>query len=1626
MFEGLNFDVGLNASRFTSGIKAMQSQTVSFDNTIQKLGRTIAGVFGAVSITMIVKKSISLWAEQEQAMMKLSIAAQRFTLDAQGVYSRVSKLSSELQHLTGVGNETYISIAALGLSLGISETKIENATKAAALLSQVTGMDLNTAMKNLAKTQAGLTGELGEALPFLRELTAEQLKNGQAIDLIVQKYDGFAEQLSKTTQVSIKRFWSALGDIGEVFGKVFNPVIQKAADWIENFSSKIKKPSDILTALGDTLKEAWQNMSTFMKVVVGLGGAFVGLKVAGTAWHLLSRIIVSGGTIMVGVFKSIFSWPFLMIAGLYTLRVAWDHDWLGIRGIVSKAGEAIGNVLESMGIHVENFQTNAKKAFDEVKTSWEELTKATDAQEFMKGLVALGSDILQIPARIIFGENEGASFKSKLLNVITWGGLVFAIPGSHPVLEIAAVILSLGLTDRFKEELKNTNSALRALEVLAEEVYNSIATIGAGLTELLGGDSQKYLDSTNSALEKMSATIKEIGETESIAKKFDLSVELAEEIYQIPAKFLVSGFIDNFDQAWIDNALSMLAVVGITKFMGGSWRMAVGLALVSDVILGDNVSSDGLVNSIVKSLEAGAATWLLTKSSKLGLGVSLVIMGWEAGKDFGEWLVSAGIGDKWYDWLTQTLGDWSKDVLAGLKTETFIDQLKASGIYMGLTILAGLKWPFDQMLKFGEWIWQNVVNAWNEFWEAGKEIGSQIIAGIASVFGLGWLVRLADKGTKPAESLSQGENIIPKGEHKTDLLTGRTSGGRSGEAWRDIGGGGETRFSPSEMMNRIRGDLSTIYAAISSDITGVLQTGPRIPVDETLTGSIQEAIERAIQNPLDILLQEIEDEASELRKAVKEQEQVMSHAGIVTDITSVASPTMEKISPELITGLNLGMIDPRILSALAYAESKYVIQEISGTGKGPFQWEIGAYTDISKRWLPTTMEHTEAATEPTYAILGTEYYLNWLKNYGKDALETLAATIVGWNRGRTTAQTWLKEGATPEDLPKETKILLTNFMVGLEQLTKGDWESLGNELRNEVAEVADLVNYFVDNFPEEISKSFVGEPYKFEVLPEAETQELAPAATQATTQIDISVFGKTHDELVSFHDTVRNVVFKTLDDISWTALNTNGKLELFRISTDNWFKFFGEKLIAAGYSSGGYISGEGGPTEDKIPAFLSNGEFVINAKATQKWLPLLERINKNGFADGGIAKFAIGTATMLTAGEISQPLSWWDYLLQGLSDFKETLGKDLSLVKSLFTEMFKVFGLDIEAPFEEIETKLEEFGSLLTGQESKETFEEFFDSILKSRDRLQTLSSVLNESQLQTLGRQMNFLEATMSNLEQQFISGEIGLEAFIERMLELQEVSKDLKETFDALKKKIRFEEEVKAVIAGGSELWDLKQLTDGTNELVSTFESLDDVGNSMSITLLTQLMNLEAINKLLNPISTFMSGMMEVFGPFFNSLFKPLSNLLIALGRLWGAFNVLYQILHPTSLIITVLLKSLGWLSATISYVSDWFVLMIDKLFTWLDSIPVLTWIFDPLLTEEQRKELRKTIPERMEELTPPQSSTGQTFQAGSSQNIVYNYYFEFRENHILTEDEESVRRFADLIYKNLRDRGHELQVG
>ncbi|MFI6168849.1 hypothetical protein ACIBCN_18860 [Nocardia sp. NPDC051052] len=61
-----------------------------------------------------------------------------------------------------------------------------------------------------------------------------------------------------------------------------------------------------------------------------------------------------------------------------------------------------------------------------------------------------------------------------------------------------------------------------------------------------------------------------------------------------------------------------------------------------------------------------------------------------------------------------------------------------------------------------------------------------------------------------------------------------------------------------------------------------------------------------------------------------------------------------------------------------------------------------------------------------------------------------------------------------------------------------------------------------------------------------------------------------------------------------------------------------EDANRARFAAGGSVWGPGGPTDDRIPAWLSNGEFVMNSASAHANRPLLEAMNADGSALGNL------------------------------------------------------------------------------------------------------------------------------------------------------------------------------------------------------------------------------------------------------------------------------------------------------------------------------------------------------------------------------------------------------------------------
>ena len=230
------------------------------------IGAAIAGI-GTVTLF----KSIDAASQQEDAVNRLSGA-----LKSSGEFSRAAladfqQYAAELQKVSKVGDEVALGQLALAKSYKASNEQAKEIVKVAADMAQAFGTDIETQVRQISKTLGGFAGELGETQPALKALTAEQLRNGQAIKILGEAYAGQAQNALKTYSGAVAQAKNSFGDLLEEIGKIItqNPIVIKligeltkifikAGESVKAFASNFDAFEDAIYPLldiGDTITE---------------------------------------------------------------------------------------------------------------------------------------------------------------------------------------------------------------------------------------------------------------------------------------------------------------------------------------------------------------------------------------------------------------------------------------------------------------------------------------------------------------------------------------------------------------------------------------------------------------------------------------------------------------------------------------------------------------------------------------------------------------------------------------------------------------------------------------------------------------------------------------------------------------------------------------------------------------------------------------------------------------------------------------------------------------------------------------------------------------------------------------------------------------------------------------------------------------------------------------------------------------------------------------------------------------------------------------------------------------------------------------------------------------------------
>ena len=281
----------------------------SFEGSMQKWGKTISNIGKSMSmyvtapLVAAATASVNAANTQTQAEAKLLNALK----GREDVQRRLIEQAGELQSKSTFGDEAIIEQQAFLAALGLTEEQISSTITAAVQLSSALGMDLTSSVKNLAKTYGGMTGELGESIPALKNLTAEQLKTGEAVKYVNDNYKGFAEIAASTGTGPLVQLKNTIGDIAEQFGVILLPSLQKVAntlksvaEWIQNLSPEWKETivnvGAVVAAIGPLLVVGNKALTLFKLLIPAISGVSAALTTL-TATPIGGAIVAFGALV---------------------------------------------------------------------------------------------------------------------------------------------------------------------------------------------------------------------------------------------------------------------------------------------------------------------------------------------------------------------------------------------------------------------------------------------------------------------------------------------------------------------------------------------------------------------------------------------------------------------------------------------------------------------------------------------------------------------------------------------------------------------------------------------------------------------------------------------------------------------------------------------------------------------------------------------------------------------------------------------------------------------------------------------------------------------------------------------------------------------------------------------------------------------------------------------------------------------------------------------------------------------------------------------------------------------------------------------------------------------------------
>ena len=272
MNKKIAIQIEANSKQAVSGINKVTEQLNSLQKasssklaTFAKLGSAVSGVGAAFQIigdaVKIAKAALNecteAFKEQAKAEIQLETAAKNNPyLNDSGVRA-LKAYAGELQSISTVGDEKLLPLMAQLASAGRTQAEIQSIMSAALDASASGAISLESAVSGLNASYSGSVGALGKVLPQVKGLTAEELKQGKAVQVVAESYKGMAAEVAKDVGAS-EQLANAWGDFKENLGQGWEEATAPAKKELAGLLSQI----NAINAKKKELKGAESNIES--------------------------------------------------------------------------------------------------------------------------------------------------------------------------------------------------------------------------------------------------------------------------------------------------------------------------------------------------------------------------------------------------------------------------------------------------------------------------------------------------------------------------------------------------------------------------------------------------------------------------------------------------------------------------------------------------------------------------------------------------------------------------------------------------------------------------------------------------------------------------------------------------------------------------------------------------------------------------------------------------------------------------------------------------------------------------------------------------------------------------------------------------------------------------------------------------------------------------------------------------------------------------------------------------------------------------------------------------------------------------------------------------------------------